>query len=72
MARQALHNLVNGKAGVSPEMAIRPAKVFGGVDEAWLQMQLAFDLAEARKRSDTFMLRCVMQLLRNKKELRPL
>ena len=49
VTRQALNNLVNGKAGVSPEMAIRLSKAFGSTAETWLQMQLAYDLAQARK-----------------------
>jgi addiction module HigA family antidote len=49
ITRQALNNLVNGKAGVSPEMAIRLSKAFGSTAETWLQMQLAYDLAQARK-----------------------
>ena len=49
ITRQALNNLVNGKAAISPEMAIRLAKAFGSTAETWLRMQLAYDLAAARK-----------------------
>jgi addiction module HigA family antidote len=49
VSRQALNNLVNGKAGISPEMAIRLTKAFGSTPETWLHMQLAYDLAAARK-----------------------
>ena len=49
VTRQALNNVVNAKAGISPEMAIRLSKVFGSTPETWLRMQLAFDLAQARK-----------------------
>ena len=49
VTRQALNNVVNGKAGISPEMAIRLAKAFGSTAETWLRMQLAYDLAAARK-----------------------
>src|SRR5580700_9550380 len=49
VTRQALNNVVNGKSGISPEMAIRLTKAFGSTPETWLQMQLAYDLAEARK-----------------------
>jgi len=49
VTRQALSNLVNGNAGISPEMAIRLEKAFGGTAEGWLRMQLAYDLSEARK-----------------------
>jgi len=50
VSRQALNNVVSGKAGISPEMAIRLSKAFGSTPETWLQMQLAHDLAEARKK----------------------
>src|SRR5689334_698145 len=49
VARQTLNNVVNGKSGISPEMAIRLSKAFGSTPETWLRMQLAFDLAAARK-----------------------
>ena len=49
VSRQALNNVVNGKAAVSPDMAIRLSKAFGSTPETWLQMQLAYDLAQARK-----------------------
>jgi len=52
VSRQALNNVVNCKAGISPEMAIRLSKAFGSTPETWLQMQLAYDLSEARKRED--------------------
>ena len=49
VSRQALNNVVNGRAGISPEMAIRLTKAFGSTPETWLHMQLAYDLAAARK-----------------------
>jgi addiction module HigA family antidote len=36
ITRQTLNNLVNGKAGISPEMAIRLSKAFGSSQEVWL------------------------------------
>ena len=48
VTRQTLNNLVNGKSGVSPEMAIRLSKAFGSSPEVWLGMQLDYDLAQAR------------------------
>ena len=50
VTRQTLNNLVNSKAGISPEMAIRLDKAFGGDAEAWLQLQMAYDLAQVRQR----------------------
>jgi addiction module HigA family antidote len=49
VTRQTLNNVVNGKAGICPEMAIRLSKAFGSTAETWLRMQLAYDLAAARK-----------------------
>jgi addiction module HigA family antidote len=49
VTRQALNNVINGKSGISPEMAIRLSKAFGSTPETWLRMQLAYDLAQARK-----------------------
>ncbi len=50
ITRQALNNLVNAKSGISPEMAIRLDKAFGGGAEVWLGLQLDYDLAQAMKR----------------------
>jgi len=49
VTRQALNNVINGKSGISAEMAIRLSKAFGSTPETWLRMQLAYDLAAARK-----------------------
>lgn len=48
ISRQALNNLVNGKAGISPEMAVRISKAFGGSPEMWLRLQANYDLARVR------------------------
>jgi addiction module HigA family antidote len=49
VSRQTLNNVIHGKSGISPEMAIRLSKAFGSTPETWLRMQLAYDLAQARK-----------------------
>ena len=49
VTRQALNNLVNGKSGISPEMAIRLDKAFGGSASIWLGIQMDYDLAQAMK-----------------------
>jgi addiction module HigA family antidote len=49
VTRQALNNLVNGKAGISPEMAVRLSKAFGGSPEMWLRLQANYDLAQLRQ-----------------------
>ena len=50
VTRQALNNLVNGKASISPEMAERRDQAFGGGTETWLRLQARYDLAEVRAR----------------------
>jgi addiction module HigA family antidote len=49
VTRQALNNLVNCKAAISPEMAIRIDKAFGGGADTWLRLQAAYDLAQVEK-----------------------
>lgn len=49
--RQTLNNLVNGRAGVSPEMATRLSKAFGGSPRLRLALQMNYDLAQALKRA---------------------
>jgi addiction module HigA family antidote len=53
VTRQALSELVNEKTGISVEMAIRLSKAFGPSPEAWLGMQMAYDLWQARERMAT-------------------
>ncbi len=49
--RKQLTQIVNEHAGISPEMAIRLEKGLGSSAEAWLRMQVAYDLARAQKAS---------------------
>ena len=49
ITRQALNNVVNGKAGISPEMAVRLSKAFGGSAEMWLRLQANYDLAQIQQ-----------------------
>ncbi len=51
VTRQALSDLVNEKAGISIEMAIRLSKAFGSNPETWLGMQMACDRWQARSRA---------------------
>lgn len=45
VTRSALSELVNGRRGISPEMAVRLSQVFGGSAESWLMQQAQYDLA---------------------------
>jgi addiction module HigA family antidote len=49
VTRKALSELLNGRSGVSPVMALRLAKAFDTSAERWLSMQQQFDLWQARK-----------------------
>jgi antitoxin HigA-1 len=48
VSRTTLSRLINGQAGVSPDMAIRLSKAFGATPDIWIRMQAAYDLAQAR------------------------
>jgi addiction module HigA family antidote len=48
VTRTTLSELLNEKRGISPEMAVRLSKVFGGSAESWLIQQAQFDLAQVR------------------------
>ena len=48
VTRTTLSELVNEKRGISPEMAVRLAQVFGGSAESWLVQQAQYDLAQVR------------------------
>jgi antitoxin HigA-1 len=52
VSRRALSSLLNGHAGISPDMAIRLSKAFGRSPESWLQLQMQYDLWDAEQRSD--------------------
>ena len=49
VTRQQLYNVLNGKSGITPEMAVRLEKGFGGSADFWLQMQVNYDLAQVRQ-----------------------
>ena len=49
VTRQQLYNVIGGKSAVTPDMAIRFEKGFGGSADMWLRMQVAYALAQARQ-----------------------
>lgn len=57
--RQTLNNLVNGKAGISPEMSIRLSKAFGSRPEVGLGMQMEYNLAQANKNAGHIKVRLI-------------
>ncbi len=48
VSRNSLSRVIHGHAAVSPEMAIRLEKAGWSTAGAWLRMQVAYDLAQAR------------------------
>ncbi len=50
VSRVALSRVINGRAAVSAEMAIRLAAALGGSAESWLRMQVAYDLWRASRK----------------------
>lgn len=49
VSRKTLSQILNGRASISTEMAIRLEKGIGSSAAAWLRMQMAFDLATAQR-----------------------
>ena len=50
VSRKTLSSIVNGKAGVSPEMAVRLSIAFNTSSESWLNQQTQYDLWQAESR----------------------
>jgi len=61
VSRNALSELVNERRGISPEMAIRLDKAFGGGADTWHRMQAAYDMAQAMKNADKIKVQRVPQ-----------
>jgi antitoxin HigA-1 len=53
VTRQQLYRVLRGESGISPEMAVRLEKAFGGGADFWLRLQMSFDLAQVRLRAKT-------------------
>jgi addiction module HigA family antidote len=53
VSRPTLSTLINGKSGVSPEMAVRLSKAIGSTPAFWLRLQMSYDLAQVEQRADT-------------------
>ncbi len=49
VTRKTLSTLLNGRAGISPEMALRLSKVFGRTPEGWPRLQQQHDLRKAEQ-----------------------
>ncbi len=51
VSRKTLSSILNGRSGVSPEMALRLSKAFNTTPESWLIQQVQYDLWNAKKES---------------------
>jgi antitoxin HigA-1 len=49
VSRKTLSSILNGRAGISPEMSIRLSKAFGTTPESWLNQQSQYDLWHAQQ-----------------------
>lgn len=49
MTRAALSEIVNGRRGITPKVAIKLAKAFGGTAQSWLNQQANYDLWQAQQ-----------------------
>lgn len=52
VSRKTLSAILNGRAGISPEMAIRLSIAFGTSAESWLNQQSQYDLWQAEQQRD--------------------
>lgn len=50
VSRKTLSSIINGHAGISPEMAVRLSIAFNTTSESWLNQQIQFDLWRAEQR----------------------
>lgn len=62
VTRQALNNLLNEKSSLTADMALRIEKAFGPNMDHLLRMQLAFDIAQARRRDRNIKVRRVQRM----------
>lgn len=53
VSRTALSQMLNGKAGISPEMAVRLSKAIGSTPGFWLRLQTNYELAKVEQRADS-------------------
>ncbi len=59
VTRATLSRILNAKASISPEMAVRLSKAFGSTVSFWLRLQLNFDLVQVEKRASKIRVRRV-------------
>ena len=68
VSRQSLNNVLNGKSGISAEMAVRLGKAFGGSAESWLRLQVAYDLAQVRKHESQIKVKRIQRIIQQREK----
>ena len=54
VSRKTLSSILNGRSGISPEMAVRLSMAFDTTAESWLRQQLQYDLAQVESSRRSF------------------
>ena len=57
VTRQQLYRVISGECAISPEMAVRLERGIGSSAEAWLKMQMAYDLAQIQRRASAMVVK---------------
>jgi addiction module HigA family antidote len=57
VSRKTLSSILNGRAGISPEMAVRLSIAFDTTAESWLNQQVRYDLCQAEQKRKTLKVR---------------
>jgi addiction module HigA family antidote len=57
VSRKTLSSILNGRSGISPEMAVRLSIAFNTTAESWLRQQLQYDLAQAEAKRPSLQVR---------------
>ena len=57
VSRKTVSAILNGRAGISPEMAVRLSLAFGTTSDVWLSLQVQHDLARAEQKRDRLKIR---------------
>ena len=63
ITRQQLYRIIRGQHAITPEMAVRLEQAFGGSADAWLRMQMSYDLARVRAQPSLGVARLVSQIV---------
>jgi len=61
VSRIALSALINGRNGISTEMAYRLSKAFGRTPQSWLNLQTIYDLAQGREKGESLQIKPLYQ-----------